>query len=139
SSSVCDTSSTHPLLLDDAGYRHDLVTPHDERPAVAVGARDLGVDEHVLHLLRSTGEPVTRLPASYSKAGELRFDAPPAPDHRPVEVARPRLEPEPAVLAHRLHAASEVDALRADRRGEQLGERGRHRLALVEHAQHVLA
>src|SRR3954453_21493713 len=88
SSSVCDTSRTHPLLLDDAGYRHDLVTAHDERPAVAVGARDLGVDEHVLHLLRSAGEPVARPPASYLEAGQPRLDPPPPPDDGATEIAR---------------------------------------------------
>ena len=43
------------------------------------------------------------------------------------------------MLAHRLDAAAEIDALRADGRVEQLGERGRQRAPLVEHAQDVLA
>ena len=43
------------------------------------------------------------------------------------------------MLAHRLDAAAEVDALRAGRRVEQLGERRRQRAALVERAQDVLA
>src|SRR5262245_15856737 len=98
SSSVCDTSSTHPFHVDDPGYRHDLVAPHDERPAVAIGARDLGVDEHVLHLLRATGEPVARPPASYFKTRQARFNAPAAPDHRAVEHTRARLEPQAIVL-----------------------------------------
>jgi len=42
------------------------------------------------------------------------------------------------VLAHRLEAAAEVDALRADRCREQLGERRRERRAAVERAQEVL-
>src|SRR5512146_784201 len=139
SSSVCDTSNAHPLHVDDSGYRHDLVTPYDERPAVAVGAGDLGVDEHVLHLLRAACEPVARPPASYLKARQSRFDPPAAPDDRTVEIARNRLEPEAVMLAHRLNAAAEVDALRADRRLEQLDQRRRHRPALVQHAKHVLA
>ena len=117
SSSVCDTVCAHPLRLDDARHRDDLVAAHDERPAVTVGARDLGVDEHVLHLLRAAGEPVAGPPPPYSKAWQPRFDAPRLP-RRPgrSRSTRPRLEPQPVVLAHRLHAAAEVDALRADRR-----------------------
>jgi hypothetical protein len=48
------------------------------------------------------------------------------------------LEPEPLVLAHRLDAAAEVDALRAGRGSEKLGERGRQCLARVERAEEVL-
>ena len=43
------------------------------------------------------------------------------------------------MLAHGLDAAAEVDALRADRRVEQLGERRRHRPPRLERAQDVLA
>jgi hypothetical protein len=42
------------------------------------------------------------------------------------------------VLAHRLEAAAEVDALRAAGDGEELGERRRQRLARVERAEEVL-
>ena len=68
SSSVCrHAHRLHSLRLDDPGHRHDLVAAHDERPAFAVGARDLGVDEHVLHLLRAAGEPVAGPPPPYLK------------------------------------------------------------------------
>ena len=60
-----------------------------------------------------------------------------APAHLAVERDRRALEPQPVVLANRLHAASEVDALGAGGRREQLGERRRERLALVEGAQEV--
>ena len=43
------------------------------------------------------------------------------------------------MLPHRLHAAAEVDAPRADRRVDQLGKRRRHRAALLESAEDVLA
>ena len=56
----------------------------------------------------------------------------------PSRSTGPGLEPEPVVLAHRLEPAAEVDALRAGRRGEQLRERGRERLAQVERAEEVL-
>src|SRR5207248_8992383 len=94
SSSVCDTSSAHPLLLDDPRNRHDLVATHDERPAVAVRARDLGIDEHVLNLLRATGEPVAGPPTANSKPWQIGFDPPATPDDRPVERARHGLEPQ---------------------------------------------
>ena len=57
------TAST-PVGLDDPGHGDDLVAAHDERPAFAVGAWDLGVDEHVLDLLRAAGEPVAGPPAA---------------------------------------------------------------------------
>ena len=60
-----------------------------------------------------------------------------APTDLAVEIDGPVLEPEPVVFAHRLTAAAEVDALRADRRREQLGERRRQRLAQVERAEDV--
>src|SRR5215469_1880922 len=52
SSSALVTGRGHPLALDDPGHGHDLLAAHDERPAFAIGAWDLGVDERVLHLLR---------------------------------------------------------------------------------------
>ena len=121
-------SRSTPSALDDAGHRDDLVAAHDERPAFAVGARDLRVDEHVLDLLRAAGEPVAGPPSAYSKAWRARerMRHPPQRDLA-VELDRAALEPEAVVLAHRLDAAAEVDALRADRRVEQLGERRRHR------------
>ncbi len=56
-----------------------------------------------------------------------------------AQLDRAALEPEPVVLAHRLDAAAEVDALRAGRRVEQLGERRRQRPPLSSDAQDVLA
>src|SRR4051794_16407536 len=139
STSVCDTGSTHPLRLDDAGNGHDFVTAHDERPAFAVGARDLCVDEHVLDLLGAACEPVARTPPPYLKPWLARLDTPTSPLDRPIEVDRPRLEPQAVRLAHRLHAAAEIDALGGGRRVEQLRERRGKRPPLVEDAQDVLA
>src|SRR5207253_3049106 len=79
STSVCDTGRCHPLRLDDPRDRHDLVAAHDERPAFAVGARDLCVYEHILDLLRTAGQPVSRTPASYPKPWQPGFDPPRAP------------------------------------------------------------
>src|SRR6476659_1679826 len=44
--------------VHDAGNGHDLVTGDDERPLVSLPARNLRVDEHVLDLLRTTGQAV---------------------------------------------------------------------------------
>src|SRR5581483_3974272 len=138
SSSALVTDGGHPFALDDPRHGDDLVAAHDERPAFAVGARDLRVDEHVLDLLRAAGEPVAGPPPAYLKPWPLRGDAPRPPAHLAVERDRPLLEPKPVVLAHRLDAAAEVDALRGGRGVEQLGERGRQHAALVERAQDVL-
>ena len=77
-----------PLGLDDPGHRDDLVAAHDERPAFAVGARDLGVDEHVLDLLRAAGEPVAGPPSADDKAWQLGADAPPPQRDLAVELDR---------------------------------------------------
>src|SRR5438552_3187624 len=119
-------------VRDEPGNGDDLVSAHDEGPGLSVGTGDLGVDEHVLDLLAPPGEPVARPPASYLKPCQLRPDAPRAPAHFAVEVDGATLEPEAVVLAHGLHAAAEIDALRAFGRREQLGELGRERLARVE-------
>src|SRR5438067_527812 len=79
SSSVADTLRAHPLRLDDAGHRDDLVAAHHEGPAFAVGTRDLGVDEHVLDLPPAPGEPVAGTPSPYPKAWQVGFDAPGPP------------------------------------------------------------
>src|SRR5215831_8513659 len=68
----------HSGNLDDTWYRDDCVTPDHERPAFAVGAGDLGVDEHVLDLLRPPGETVAGPPAANDKPRELGPDAPTA-------------------------------------------------------------
>src|SRR5215470_14698176 len=118
SSSVAD--SLHLRVLDDAGHRHDLVAAHDERPRLALRARHLRIDEHVLDLAPPTCQPVAGPPSAHSKPLELRGDSPIAPRDLAGQVDRPALEPETLVLAHRLEAAAEVDTLRADRRREQL-------------------
>ena len=124
-------------VVDDSGDGDHVVSTHDERPVLTLRPGDLGVDEHVLDLLRSAGEPVAGPPASYLKPCEIRADAPRPPMHLAVEIERAVLEPEPVVFAHGLHAAAEVDALRPGRRGEQLGERRRQRLTQVERAEDV--
>jgi hypothetical protein len=75
-----DTLGVHSFRLDDPRNGDDLVPPHHERPRFAVGTGDLRVDEHVLDLLRASGESVTGAPGPYLKAWELRGDAPLAPD-----------------------------------------------------------
>src|SRR3954454_5482367 len=139
SSSVADTMRAHSFRLDDPRHCDDLVTAHHERPAFAVGARDLCVDEHVLDLPRAAGEPVARTPPPYLKPCERGLDAPIPPRDLAAEVDRSRLEPEPVVLAHGLHAAAEVDPPRRCGCVEQLGERAGHGPPLVEGAQKVLA
>src|SRR5512141_2079592 len=124
-------------MLDDPGHRDHLVTPHDERPGFPFRWGDLRVDEHVLDLLLAPGEPVAGPPTSYLKPFERGADAPLAPGDLALDVDGAALEPEAVVLAHRLAAAAEIDALRADPGGEQLGERGRQRLADVEGAEDV--
>src|SRR5262245_37781739 len=139
SSSALVKGRGHPLALDDPGDGHDLVAAHHERPPFTVGAGDLGVDEHVLNLLRPAGEAIARPPPPYLKPTAVGGDAPRAPEHLAVELDGRALEPEAVVLAHGLEAAAEVDALRRDRRVEQLRQRRRHRPSLLERAQDVLA
>src|SRR3954469_24626211 len=112
SSSVAD--SVHLRVLDDARHRYDLVTAHDERPRIAIRARHLRVDEHVLDLPPPTCESVTGPPFTHSKPLELRADSPRAPAKLPGPPARAPLEPEPLFLPHGLDPPAEVDALRAD-------------------------
>ena len=60
--------------------------------------------------------PASRSPGRHPRTlspGSSAVDAPGAPAHLAVEVDRRPLEPEAVVLAHRLDAAAEVDALRA--------------------------
>src|SRR2546423_15565167 len=97
--SVCDTPRHHSFRLDDSRHRDDLVPAHDQRPAFAVGAWDLGVDEHVLNLLCAPGEPVAGTPPSYLKPWQVRLDPPGAPLDGVVEIDRATLEPPPVVLA----------------------------------------
>src|ERR1700758_71961 len=100
SSSVAD--SLHPRMLDDAGHRHDLVAAHDERPGLALRARHLRVDEHVLDLPPPTREPVAWPPSAHSKPFELGADRPLPPADLARQVDGATLEPEAVVLAHRL-------------------------------------
>src|SRR5437764_1273515 len=119
SSSAAD--SFHLRVLDDAGHGYDLVAAHDERPRLPLRAGHLRVDEHVLDLAPPTREPVAGPPSAHSKPLELGADNPLAPADLPGELDRAVLEPKPLVLAHRLEAAAEIKALRADGRSEQLG------------------
>src|SRR3954452_18782971 len=98
STSVCDTVGPHPLPLEDPGHGDDLVAAHDERPALTVRPRDLGVDEHVLHLPRPTLQPVAWPPSPYLKPWQVGFDAPPSPLDAAAQVDGRRLEPEAVVL-----------------------------------------
>src|SRR5262249_59105840 len=107
----------------EAGPRHDLVAAHDERPRLPLRAWHFRVDEHVLDLAPPTRQPVPGPPSAHSKPLELGADSPVAPPDLAGQVDRPALEPEALVLAHCLEAPAEVDALRTDGRGEQLGER----------------
>src|SRR3954447_13642148 len=136
SSSAAD--SFYLRVLDDPGDRDDLVTAHDEGPGLSLRPRDLGVDEYVLNLLPPAGEAVAGPPSSHFETARARSDPPRPPLDGSVERDRTALEPESLVFAYRLHAAAEVDAARAGRCGEQLGELGRQRLAHVERAQDVL-
>src|SRR5205823_11217311 len=112
SSSAAD--SFHLRVLDDAGHGYDLVAAHDERPRLPLRARHLRVDEHVLDLAPPTSQPVAGLPSAHSKPLELRADGPLSPVDLAGQFDRALLQPEPLMLAHRMEAAAEVDALRAD-------------------------
>src|SRR5579864_9357665 len=136
SSSVAD--NFHLRVLDDAGHGYDLVAANDERPRLALRARHLRVDEHVLDLAPPTCQPVAGPPSAHSKPLELRADPPLAPADLAGQLDRAVLEPQPLVLTYRLESPAEVDALRPDRRREQLGQRRRQCGARVERAQEVL-
>src|SRR5215467_10427607 len=114
-------------------------SPPTTRAALAIRPGDLRVHEHILNLLRPSCEPVARAPAAHAQAGQLRADAPAAPQHLAAQLDRAALEPDAVVLTDDLHAVAEVDALRADRRVDELGERGRHRAPLFQRTQDVLA
>src|SRR5437763_5855431 len=136
SSSAAD--SVHLRVLDDARHRYDLVTAHDERPRIAVRARHLRVDEHVLDLAPPACQPVAGPPSTHSKPLELRADSPLAPANLAGQLDRAALEPESLMLAHGLEPTAEVDALRADGRSEELSERRWKRGAGVEGGDGVL-
>src|SRR3954447_14478093 len=97
SNSVAD--SGYLRVLDDAGNGDHLVPAHHERPGLSVGAGDLGVDEHVLDLLRPAGESVAGPPSSHFQPGAVGADPPLAPLDGSGEVDRAALEPEAVVLA----------------------------------------
>src|SRR5215203_5840103 len=139
STSVCDMRHLDIAVGHDPRDRDDLVATHHERPAFAVGARDLRVDEHILDLRGPAGESVAGAPAANPKPWQGGADRPPAPPHLAVEVDGRALEPQPRVLADGVRSAAEVDPLRPDRRVEELRERGWQRPPLVERAEDVLA
>src|SRR3954471_1643826 len=121
-------------MLDHSRHGDDFAPAYDEGPRLALGSRDLGVDEHVLDLLPAPGEPVARSPASYLKACELGLDRPRAPADAALERDRGLLEPDAVVLAHRRQPLAELDAARALGRGEEDVEPGR---PLLGHAEEV--
>ena len=55
--------ASRPATSTSPGIGDDLVAAHDERPRLPLGARDLRVDEHVLHLPPPPREPIARAPA----------------------------------------------------------------------------
>src|SRR3954469_10051456 len=83
--------TAHLRVIDDPRDRDDVLAAHDQWPCLAVGAWDLGVDEHVLDLLRPAGEPVAGPPSSHFEPRRVRGDAPGPPFDRPVEVDGPML------------------------------------------------
>src|SRR6516162_1454075 len=89
SSSVAD--SFYLRMLDDPGHGHHLVAAHHERPCLALRARHLRIDEHVLDLAPPTRHPVARSPPAHSKPLELRADSPLAPADLAGQVDRPAL------------------------------------------------
>src|SRR5689334_19514383 len=94
SSSVCvDTLRAHSFRFDDPRHRDHLVAAHHQGPRLAGRAGDLCVDEHVLDLLRPSGEPVTGAPGTYLKPWHVRGDPPLAPMDFAVERDRSPLEP----------------------------------------------
>src|SRR5947209_19713722 len=103
SSSVAD--SVYSFVLDDARHCDDLVATHDERPRLALRARHLRVDEHVLDLPAPTRQAVPWPPPPHSQPWQLGADHPLPPAHLPGDLDRAALEPEALVLAHRLRAA----------------------------------
>src|SRR4051794_41939737 len=104
-------------MLDDARDRDHLVPAHDERPGLALRPWDLGVDEHVLNLLRPAGETVAGLPSSHFEAGRARGDAPRPPAHCSVEVDGAALEPEAVRFRPRPGPRTPDRAAPAGRRG----------------------
>ena len=108
-----------PRGVDQAGHGDDLAAANDQGPGFSFRSRDLGVDEHVLHLLPAAREPVAGPPASYLKPWELGFDAPLAPANAAVEGDWRLLEPDAVVLTDGGEPLAEVDALRALARCEQ--------------------
>src|SRR3954454_6089199 len=98
SSSVADSFDLR--MLDDAGHGHDFVAAHDERPRLALRARHLRVDAHVLDLAPPTRQPVAGPPSTHSKPFELRADSPVAPPDLAGQLHRPAPGPHGPVLAH---------------------------------------
>src|SRR5215210_1128297 len=122
SSSACDTLGAHSFRLDDPRHGDYLVTAHDERPRLAGRTWDLRVDEHVLDLLRPSGEPIAGTPGPYLKAWKVRGNPPLAPADRAVERDRCALEPDLLVFARNGDPTPEVQAPRPGRRRQQLIE-----------------
>src|SRR6266550_9400950 len=109
SSVCCDTLDAHSFRLDDARNGDHVVSAHDQRPRLAGGTGNLRVDEHVLDLLRSSGEPIAGTPGPYLKAWEVRGNPPLAPQHLTVEGNRSVLEPYALVLPNGREPSATVE------------------------------
>src|SRR5436305_5248167 len=97
SSSALVARRCHPVAVDEPRHSDDLVSAYDQGPALSVGTRNLGVDEHVLDLLAPPREPVAGPPPPYCKSWPVCLDAPAAPAHLALERDRALLEPEALV------------------------------------------
>src|SRR5436853_7176797 len=85
----------HAVSFHDAGYRyHSAIGTSDDRPAGALAARNLRVDEQVLHFFPPSREPVAGAAGAHLEARHVARDRP-----RP-EADGAALEAEASVLAH---------------------------------------
>src|SRR5919197_728669 len=112
----CADASFPAGRLGNPRNRDNLVAGDDERPAIALGARPLRVNEQILHLLASAGEPVARPPDAHLEPRTIALDAPRAEP-------RGAFEPHSVVLACCADAAAEIGDLRPRGRLEELCER----------------
>src|SRR5436190_19873643 len=99
----------HLGIFHDPGHTNNLAARDDERPARAVAARHLGVDEHVLHLLRAAAQTVAGLPRAHLEPGRVGGDRPGAEADRAV------LERDTVVLADGADPPAEIGLLRTVR------------------------
>src|SRR5690242_14720737 len=107
----------HVWIFHDSRHANNLAFVDDQGPGRAVAARDLGVDEDVLHLLLASSEPVARAPGAHLEAGCVRRDRPRAEADRAV------LQGHPVVLADGADALAEICLLRAVARRQEVEQR----------------